>query len=1502
MSGKKMGKTRRIGSSRRERQGLGRMRSNEDMEPMEEEPQALVERKDVGSRQEEDSFHESSDIRAPYREPNSSHDLHSADQLHHSLSAVLAGLESAPLSVTPESSSASVSIHSAEQSMTTEETVIATTVTQADVTQVEAPTDEDSRTAYLTTAANTVLPEHMSNPEPRKMERRRKLGSSHRISQQTDVWRHGGVEWEVTDRGEEKTKKEMTESPAKLLEEKVTELVTGRAEGHHGHSEEGREDPALVESLHAEQPAYKITSPDSEFQVQNVSIGQDWCSTDSVVEHCQQDHSVAPQEKEHMVGAIQQKKKRIASTRKTGLGLQRERHTEEGLGDFGEEILADLNEILRGSKYLGNAGGIQVSEEHKETNVDVIKDINIEEDNKREMSNLVKDNEIQETKQEGVGEEEESQAVKEKSSVEDSVIQEISSESLLKDDETCELNKEERGLAEENGTKMLKEECLVGNNKTQALEEQGPKTDDKIQIIKGLDREQSDQSGKQDTADVDISKKDVSENEETAKIIPEIKAEKRGYAPETQKVLDEEVSVTLFGDQAEGMKYDQSLQGSSSVGSYKKEGESLEKENKSHMMLHQTQDETFTVVSQLKISPLLELTAAQNLALSLNADHILDNVYFKSTNNERPSVGNETTSPTFQPPYAENFQMEDRQLTPGKRRKMGSTRKNIGRQGLDKAKEGRPEVVVQHQGDKGGMKEEIRSDGPAEGAEAAIQMCRGEVPLEKHLIKKEKKVEDPDNKSRVDHEGEGIEGGMNVGLEISISTSLEKFEPQDTEHNLYDDGFASFQSQSKAEDAVTEEASASSLVEQNSKIHKDISSALKKTGEIGSFCESEGEMKKWQEEEERKHFELTDTGSTNAQDEKGAESPMELREDAEEEMIEGNVKTVMAKLEAVSSEYGQKSVEEMEAGEEKWYKFREKESVSVPMEFSGSPATKNNKDTGDNSFSLTGNSGAAGSSTDNLSLPQRTEHHQDSSPRSASSIGKRRKMGSSRRGGREWHKEQETEEKTIPAAEDAKVKEEESAKQGKMTEVLMSVKEEQKHLSSTDEGNPMENFISVSSIPGSMTIVVGESATTSRQPEDPNVQVAPLHTARRRKMGSRRKEQANLGKEERELEWSKGGGDANITAALQRILEVFSQSSLKDKQFITLLDVQALSAELGPSDEELQQVFRQLDQNLGGLMTPQDFTRSLREWTQNSKATPISLVHQSHISGVLVELDGRLLDMERPGGQSFLQNPTGSPGPPGHGIVGLTGSEGRLLSTEENAPPGPVTLSHSSHHWQEGQALWEREADHTSNAATGSLSEWTPPTSDPDLLYNVVLVGNSSVGKTSFMKRFQSGEMSLDHCATIGLDSCIQATMIDGQRVLLQLWDTAGQERYHSITKQILRKAQGLLLMYDITSSESFRGIRYWMSCIEEGAPNDTVMMLLGNKNDSPRREVPRDDGQRLAAEFSIPFMECSAASGDNVVHSMETLARMLKQHLDQKNEPPLVLHKEEPKKSFGCC
>ncbi|XP_077315049.1 ras-related protein Rab-37 isoform X1 [Lithobates pipiens] len=115
--------------------------------------------------------------------------------------------------------------------------------------------------------------------------------------------------------------------------------------------------------------------------------------------------------------------------------------------------------------------------------------------------------------------------------------------------------------------------------------------------------------------------------------------------------------------------------------------------------------------------------------------------------------------------------------------------------------------------------------------------------------------------------------------------------------------------------------------------------------------------------------------------------------------------------------------------------------------------------------------------------------------------------------------------------------------------------------------------------------------------------------------------------------------------------------------------------------------------------------------------------------------------------------------------------------------------------------------------------------------FTVMLLGDSGVGKTCFLIQFKDGAfLSGTFLATVGIDFRNKFVTVDGQNVNLQIWDTAGQERFRSVTHAYYRDAQALLLLYDITSRTSFQNIRAWLAEVHEFAHKDVVIMLLGNK------------------------------------------------------------------------
>ncbi|XP_035314204.1 EF-hand calcium-binding domain-containing protein 4B isoform X1 [Cricetulus griseus] len=191
--------------------------------------------------------------------------------------------------------------------------------------------------------------------------------------------------------------------------------------------------------------------------------------------------------------------------------------------------------------------------------------------------------------------------------------------------------------------------------------------------------------------------------------------------------------------------------------------------------------------------------------------------------------------------------------------------------------------------------------------------------------------------------------------------------------------------------------------------------------------------------------------------------------------------------------------------------------------------------------------------------------------------------------------------------------------------------------------------------------------------------------------------------------------------------------------------------------------------------------------------------------------------------------------------------------------------------------------------------------STPDRLFKIVFVGDSAVGKTSFLRRLCEARFSPGKAGPAGIDYRVKTVTVDNTRVALQLWDTAGQERYRCVTQQFFRKADGVVVMYDLTAKQSFLSIRQWLSSVEEAVGDPIPVLLLGNKLDNEKeREVPRGLGEQLAKDNNLIFYECSACSGHNTEESLLHLARLLKEQEDTVRKDTIQVGPPAKKKS--CC
>ncbi|KAI9086345.1 hypothetical protein K1719_031799 [Acacia pycnantha] len=198
-----------------------------------------------------------------------------------------------------------------------------------------------------------------------------------------------------------------------------------------------------------------------------------------------------------------------------------------------------------------------------------------------------------------------------------------------------------------------------------------------------------------------------------------------------------------------------------------------------------------------------------------------------------------------------------------------------------------------------------------------------------------------------------------------------------------------------------------------------------------------------------------------------------------------------------------------------------------------------------------------------------------------------------------------------------------------------------------------------------------------------------------------------------------------------------------------------------------------------------------------------------------------------------------------------------------------------------------------------------------DLSFKILLIGDSGVGKSSLLVSFISNSVE-DLSPTIGVDFKIKVFTVGGKRLKLTIWDTAGQEKFRTLTSSYYRKAQGIILVYDVTRRDTFTNLsEVWAKEVELYSTNqDCMKMLVGNKVDrDSERVVSKEEGLALAKELGSLFLECSAKTREKVDQCFQELALKImevpslleegstvkRNILKQKQEPQAQQH-------GGCC
>ena len=185
------------------------------------------------------------------------------------------------------------------------------------------------------------------------------------------------------------------------------------------------------------------------------------------------------------------------------------------------------------------------------------------------------------------------------------------------------------------------------------------------------------------------------------------------------------------------------------------------------------------------------------------------------------------------------------------------------------------------------------------------------------------------------------------------------------------------------------------------------------------------------------------------------------------------------------------------------------------------------------------------------------------------------------------------------------------------------------------------------------------------------------------------------------------------------------------------------------------------------------------------------------------------------------------------------------------------------------------------------------------------ILGNSSVGKTSFIHKYVKNDFKDSYNNTIGIDYCSRNMKLPtGEEFEIFFYDTAGQEKYKSISFNLIKKADGILLLYDISERSSFDAINQWIESIKNVKGDNFPIILIGNKCDLEERDITQIEGELFANEHGFSFEETSCKEGINIEESVQDLVlnileKKKKENLKENFTFKLSKKKEKKKK---CC
>ena len=153
--------------------------------------------------------------------------------------------------------------------------------------------------------------------------------------------------------------------------------------------------------------------------------------------------------------------------------------------------------------------------------------------------------------------------------------------------------------------------------------------------------------------------------------------------------------------------------------------------------------------------------------------------------------------------------------------------------------------------------------------------------------------------------------------------------------------------------------------------------------------------------------------------------------------------------------------------------------------------------------------------------------------------------------------------------------------------------------------------------------------------------------------------------------------------------------------------------------------------------------------------------------------------------------------------------------------------------------------------------------------FNIFIIGDSLVGKTSIMKVFKDLEFNPNELPSIGLDSFMETITFNNLKYKFKFFDISGREKYKSIAFPKFKLADGFIYIFSIDNKESLNHIDYWIHLVDDLVILKKMKILLGNKIDIDKREITNEKAVNFAKERKMKYYEVSAKTGFKIKESI---------------------------------